>query len=52
MVGNTFLPVGIAPTFVGRIPLAATWLLLTSGLSITIAHQHVAQKDTAFRLQS
>lgn len=52
MVGNAWIPMGIAPVFNGRIPLGNTWLLLTSGLSLTIAHRHSVRKDARHRAHS
>lgn len=52
MLGNNFMPNGVAPIFWGRFPLASTWLLLMSGLSLTIGHRALIRKDNKFRVQT
>ena len=48
--GGTFTPIGLVPFLWFRIPLLNTLLLLTSGLSLTIAHVLMTEADKIGKL--
>lgn len=48
--GGSYIPKGVVPFFWFRIPLLNTLLLLTSGLSLTIAHVLVMETDKLRRV--
>lgn len=43
--GGSYTPVGLVPFFWYRIPLLNTLLLLSSGLSLTVAHMLIVESD-------
>lgn len=49
--GCRFVPEGLIPFFWYRIPLVNTVILLSSGMSLTLAHFWLAQNDNALRMR-
>lgn len=48
--GGSYTPIGLVPFFWYRIPLLNTLLLLSSGLSLTIAHILISESDKLVKL--